>query len=348
MVEKVKEDSGFRQQSDNFMSIHSEYDDIPYEEQEKVANREEKKVEINRSLRKRISSLMNKPNLASQFSVLTENPLDSYQVLEELYSTSSVTVNTVKKKSDSQIFSMKKLRPKDAEERSLILQEAFLHLTSIHQNILKYHTVYEYQSYLYVLVEKHDGLLYDLVKSQAGYISEKFMSYICKEILKGLYYLHSNSRIHRDIKSQNVILSKTGEVKLGDFGYTGQIADENFFSHCNPSWMAPELILGSDYNESVDLWALGIVLFEIAEGVPPYEGENDEVIMRNIVESPPPRLRNKLKWSKDITNFLSLCLRKEPTERLSAKELLQHPFIEDNDEQTAQEQFSEYYNSVVN
>lgn len=315
---------------------------------EKNPRPEDKKVEFIKGLRKRVSTIMKKPNLMSQFSVLTQNPFDSFHILEQLYSTPSVTVYTIQSRSDLCVYSMKKLKPEDDEEKSLVLQEAFLHLTSIHRNILKYHTIYDYQDFLYILVEKHDGNLHDLVKSQAGYISEKAMSYICKEILKGLNYLHSNGRIHRDIKSQNVILFKNGEVKLGDFGYTGQLADEFSFHQFNPSWMAPELILGSDYSESVDLWALGILLFEMAEGVPPYEGETHDIIMRNIVENPAPKLQNKLKWSKDIINFLSLCLRKKPMERQSVQSLLMHPFIEDNNEETAQEQFAEYYNSVIN
>ena len=109
--------------------------------------------------------------------------------------------------------------------------------------------------------------------------------------------------------------------------------------------MAPELLIGDEYNETVDIWSLGILLLEMAEGAPPYADEAPADIIKHILNDPVPRLKNKLRWTKDFSNFLTLCLRKEAAERLSAKSLICHPFIEDNDEETIQSQFSEYYNN---
>ena len=274
---------------------------------------------------------------------MREDPLSNYQIEEQLYTSDNITVFTVKSLGNGKKFSMKKILPKDNEERANIFQEANLHLTTFHSNLIKYHAVYSFEGYFWIILESHEGILYDLLVGSAGYIPEKQMSYMCKEILKGLDYLHSAGRIHRDIKSRNVVLFQNGDVKLGDFGYAAQVAEEYNSAKHNPSWMAPELIKGEDYNESVDLWSLGILLLEMAEGSPPYDGESYEVVMQNILVNPAPKLRNKLKWSKDMTNFLSLCLRKSPIERLSAKSLLMHPFIEENDEQTSKEQFADYY-----
>ena len=201
--------------------------------------------------------------------------------------------------------------------------------------------MYSYNNCIWILIEKYESNLHQFLTCRAGFIPEKHMSYICKEVLKGLEYLHRCKRIHRDIKSYNIKLSEKGDVRLGDFGYAAQISDFN--ANANPSWMAPELLLGNPYNEIVDIWSLGILLFEMAEGEPPYINDNPAVVIDMILNNPEPKLKNKLRWSKDFTNFLSHCIRKIPEERLSASSLLCHPFIEENDEQTSQEQFSEYY-----
>lgn len=238
---------------------------------------------------------------------------------------------------------MKRIRPKNNEERILILQEVSMHQNSVHSGILKYHAVYSFDGFIWIVLEKFDSSLYQLLKSRAGFIPEKHMSYICKEVLKGLEWLHGDQRVHRDIKSQNVLLSETGDVKLGDFGYAAQVSESTKLKNANPSWMAPELLLGKEYTDAVDIWSLGILMLEIAEGEPPYANESYDVVIQNIINNPAPKLKSKIKWTKDFANLVSLCLRKTPEERLSAKQLLCHPFIEDNDEQTSKEQFAEYY-----
>ena len=85
------------------------------------------------------------------------------------------------------------------------------------------------------MIEKYESTLNQLLKSRAGFIPEKFMSYISKEILKGLEYLHNNNRIHRDISSKNVMISENGEVKLGDFGYAAQLSETSLLKNANPS-----------------------------------------------------------------------------------------------------------------
>lgn len=316
---------------------------IPEANNEESKIRYEKRASLIKGAAKKLSVFVLNPAMDVQSHILRENPLNAYEIEEQLYSNENFTVFTVKSLSNNQTYSMKKILPKDNEERANIFEEANMHLTNFHSNLIKYHAVYSFENYFWIILEKHEGILFDLLSSRAGFIPEKHMSYVCKEILKGLDYLHTTGRIHRDIKSRNVVIFHNGKVKLGDFGYAAQVGEEYNMAKQNPSWMAPELILGKDYNESVDLWSLGILLLEMAEGSPPYEGENYDTVMQNIITNPAPKLRNKLKWSKDMTNFLSLCLRKEPIERLSAKSLLMHPFIEENDEQTSTEQFAEYY-----
>ena len=296
-----------------------------------------------KGISKRLSCLLPKPITPSDRILQNQSPYDQYEIKDELYSSENITDYHVLHKSTRILFSMKKIVTRSNEEKSMILEEAHLHLLAHHNNIIRYHSVYVYRNAIFIIQDTHDGILSDLNRSKAGYISEKIMSFICKEVLKGLSYLHSQNRVHRDIKSSNVLISKNGSVKLGDFGYAAQTIEEDLVKDHNPSWMAPELVSGEDYNESADIWALGILVIEMAEGAPPYDGLGYDDVVTRILENPPPRLQNKLKWSKDINQFLSLCLRKEPKERPNAEGMLSHGFIEDNDEETAQEQFAEFY-----
>jgi serine/threonine protein kinase len=262
-----------------------------------------------------------------------------------LYTNANTAIYLVESKTDSYKYILKRILPQDEEEKSLMIEEITIHQTSFHPNILKYHDSYLHDGYIWIVIEKYESNLFQLLSARAGFIPEKFMSYICKEILKGLGYLHKNHRIHRDIKSKNILLSENGDVKLGEFGYAAQVSETTSLKNANPSWMAPELLLGEEYNENVDIWSLGILLFEMAEGEPPFNDENRDNIINSIVYQPAPKLKNKLKWTRDFANFISFCLRKEPIERLPAESLLCHPFIEENDEETSKQQFAEYYNN---
>ena len=103
--------------------------------------------------------------------------------------------------------------------------------------------------------------------------SEEVIKYILKQILEGLNFLHSNHIIHRDIKSDNILYNTSGDIKLADFGYAAQLTKQEDLrkTRCGTvCWMAPELIDKQPYNVKIDIWSLGIVALELAEGASPY------------------------------------------------------------------------------
>ncbi|GEQ67489.1 hypothetical protein JCM33374_g1154 [Metschnikowia sp. JCM 33374] len=193
---------------------------------------------------------------------------------------------------------------------------------------------------LWVIMEFVDGgSLFELLVP-GPITDETTISIIAREILLALEYLHSSGKIHRDLKSQNILLSQNGELKLTDFGVSTQLYSN--FSRRNttvgtPYWMAPEVIMNNTGGHSfkADIWSLGCCIYELRNGKPPLQDhytpmqalrkisscKNDNDFL-NLVE-----LDQKDEWSRGLKDFLESCFNTNPRNRPSASQLLQHEFI---------------------
>jgi hypothetical protein len=174
------------------------------------------------------------------------------------------------------------------------------------------------------------GSVSDICNILESGLREDQIALVCREALKGLHYLHSVHKIHRDIKGGNILLTDAGDVKLADFGVSAQLFST--FSKRNtfvgtPYWMAPEVIQENTYDGKADIWSLGVTAIEMAEIVPPNSDVHPMRVLFMIPRDPPPRLQDKKAWSLLFHQFLKDCLVKDPNKRPTAEKLLQHKFV---------------------
>ena len=199
------------------------------------------------------------------------------------------------------------------------------------QYIVHYYGSYIKGHQIWIILEFCDGgSLYELIKILPRNLNEEEIASLTYMILKGLLFLHENKKIHRDVKTENILLTHEGIAKLADFGVSTQLMhsfSKKITKIGTPFYMSPEVIMQNKYDYKCDIWSLGITIIEMAEGEPPFAKVKGYWVLKKIITHPPKGLKNKEKWSKEFNDFVEKCLIYEPEKRPSVKELSEHPFI---------------------
>lgn len=284
-------------------------------------------------------------------------PLDStkYELHQLIGRGSTATVYSARCLTNNQEVAIKliNLEVCPIEIDSLRAEIAFWS-TCDHPNVVKYYGSFVEQSILYIIMEYMNmGSISEIMKFgfRNGIPRENVIAAILRDILQVLDYFHSNNKIHRDIKTGNILVNQKGEIKIGDFGIAANLVERGqrlrarFTVIGTPCYMAPEVIVSQNgYSEKADIWSLGITAIELATGTAPYSDLHPLEVIVRISDSPPPCLPDHngtsesihpssanppiiLDFSSSFKEFVRLALQKQPEKRPSAADLLNTKFI---------------------
>lgn len=238
-------------------------------------------------------------------------------------------VYLAREKKEKFIIALKVLEKKqlaDARVEHQLRREIEIQCHLRHRNILRLYGFFYDEKRVYLILEyAPQGELYRRLQKQ-GRFSEKLSAKYTLAMASALAYCHSKSVIHRDIKPENLLLGIQGEVKIADFGWSVHAPTSRRKTLCGtPDYLSPEMIKGKEHSNAVDIWALGVLLFEFLVGNPPFEADDIKETYRRIVKC---QAKFPAHVSAGARDLIAKMLRKEPHKRLALSKIAHHPWIQ--------------------
>ncbi|KAI8393513.1 kinase-like domain-containing protein [Radiomyces spectabilis] len=305
------------------------------EMREREREREKAAAQVNTPTKKkveqRISTMTEAQIMDKLRSVVTRgDPNEYYKKLRRVGQGASGSVYVATSLATNTKVAIKQMDLAHQPRKELIVNEILVMKESQHPNIVNFLDSFLVKnSDLWVIMEfMEGGALTDVIDNNT--MTEQQIATVCLETTAGLHHLHSQNIIHRDIKSDNILLSSHGQVKISDFGFCAKLT-ENRSKRATmvgtPYWMAPEVVKQKEYGAKVDIWSLGIMAIEMIENEPPYLDEEPLKALYLIATNGTPTLKSPEKLSRELKSFLAVCLCVDVRSRATAAELLEHEFL---------------------
>lgn len=236
------------------------------------------------------------------------------------YSTVYKGVNTITK----QIVAIKRINKQPHNDEINILKRIE------HPNIIKLIDVINDDKYTYIILEYCSESDLSVFLDNKP-LREKYAQKYMRQISSALKYLHNCGILHRDLKPQNILMTNIDTIKLTDFGFAKKNDNNNIYKTIcgSPIYMAPEIIKHSTYDNKTDLWSVGVILYEMLFGYPPFKASTQYELI-NRIETEPIYIPNNINVSNECKDLLMKLLQKEPDNRINWTDFFFHPWIYSN------------------
>ncbi|KAJ1950394.1 Protein kinase [Linderina macrospora] len=279
----------------------------------------------------RLSTMSESQIMARLRSIVSrDDPKVLYSKVRKIGQGASGNVYMAKSIVTGQMVAIKQMDLSKQPRKELLVNEILVMKESMHPNIVNYLESFLLNSSdLWVVMEYMEGgALTDVIENNK--MNENQIATVCMEVCKGLSHLHKQNIIHRDIKSDNVLLGVDGAVKITDFGFCAKLSEQRAKRATmvgTPYWMAPEVVKQKPYGPKVDVWSLGIMVIEMIESEPPYLDEEPLKALYLIATNGTPALKHPEMLSRELKGFLAECLCVDVQSRATVGELLKQEFL---------------------